>query len=244
MCLLLGNYLCLGSLEIRVCGTDSRPKLYKRCNPGEANRRGKENEEGKMVDRSTEVYCWPGCIFLENAVHCSATKPSLLVSCEPPYLRKKVPARIHQLLFIIGLYHLSLALPVSIPHSLLSYDVLSLGKLREKPFYSRWCHASSEPKSAGEVSTSISLVRSDLSLKKLQIPCFNGQNCTHAGAQTLAVSARLPITPPGELGGRWGWVNLKEDIKWSGTNSIAMPVFAEQTMCSLTAGILSSQSSL
>lgn len=138
-----------------------------------------------MVDRNTAVYCWPGCVFLEKAVHCSATNPSLLDSCEPPYLRKKVAARVHQLLFIVDLYHLSLALPGSTPHPLLSYDVPSLGKLLEKPFHSRWCHASSEPKSAGEVSTSMSLVKSDLSLKEPQNPCFSGQSGTHAGAQTV-----------------------------------------------------------
>lgn len=137
-----------------------------------------------MVDRNTAVYCWPGCVSRKSSPLFSH-KTSLLDSCEPPYLRKKA-ARVHQLLFIVDLYHLSLALPGSTPIHFWVMMSHPLGSCWRSHFIADDATLPLSPKaSAGEVSTPMSLVKSDLSLKEPQSPCFSGQSGTHAGAQTV-----------------------------------------------------------
>ena len=95
-----------------------------------------------------------------------------------------------------------------LPHLLLSYDILSLGKLLEKPLHSQWCNTSSEPWSAGKISTSIRLVKSDLSLEAprplLQwtkwSPCWSPVG--GGSIQTMAVLGRLSTEQPWKAGGQ------------------------------------------
>lgn len=122
----------------------------------EANRQGRENEEGRWWTE-TQRYTADLAAFPRKSSPLFSQNPFTSGQLNHrTWGRRWLPGSTWPLLitslsFIIGPTRVN-------PHPLLSYDVPSLGKLLEKPFHSRWCHASSEPKSAGEVSTSMSLV--------------------------------------------------------------------------------------